>query len=236
MALSCCKKFRDFHCLNCFHSYSTKNKLKKHERVCNDHDYCYVEMSNEDNKTLKYNHGEKAIKVPAIIYADLECLLEKMHSCQNNPEKSYTEKRTKHIHSGYSLFTNCLFDFTKSNLDSYKRKDCMKSFCKDLREHAMKMIDYEKKEMIPLTDEENKPYENQKFCYICKQEFNTDDNDDDDNKKYHKVRSHCLYIRKFRRAAHNICNLRYKTLKEIAVVFHNGSTSDYHFIIEELAK
>ena len=34
----------DFSCLNCFHSYSTKGKLKKHEKVCNDHDYCYVEM------------------------------------------------------------------------------------------------------------------------------------------------------------------------------------------------
>ena len=83
----------DFYCLNCFHSYSTENKLKKHEKVCNDHDYCYVEMPNEDNKILKYNYGEKSLKVPAIIYADLECLLEKMHSCQNNLEKSYTEKK-----------------------------------------------------------------------------------------------------------------------------------------------
>ena len=46
----------DFYCLNCFHN--TKDKLKKHERVCNDHDYCYVEMPNEYNKVLKYNHGE----------------------------------------------------------------------------------------------------------------------------------------------------------------------------------
>ena len=86
-------KSSNFYCLNCFHSYSIKNKLKEHERVCNDHDNCYVEMSNEDNKILKYNHGEKAMKVPAIIYADLECLLKKMHSCQNNPEKSYVEKK-----------------------------------------------------------------------------------------------------------------------------------------------
>ena len=50
-------------------------------------------MPNEDNKILKYNYGEKSLKVPAIIYADLECLLEKMHSCQNNLEKSYTEKK-----------------------------------------------------------------------------------------------------------------------------------------------
>ena len=70
----------------------TKKTSKKHERVCNDHDYCYVEMPNEDNKILKCNHWEKSLKAPAIIYADLKCLLEKMHSCQNNLEKSCTEK------------------------------------------------------------------------------------------------------------------------------------------------
>ena len=118
----------DFYCLNCFHSYTTKNKLKKHERVCNDHDYCYVEMSDEDNKILKYNQGEKSLKVPAIIYTDLDCWLEKMSSCQNNLEKSYTEKKTKHTASGYSLFTSCLFDATKNKLD-YKGEDCMERFC-----------------------------------------------------------------------------------------------------------
>ena len=82
-----------FYCLDCFHSYSTKNKLKKHEKVCNDHDYCYVEMPNEYNKILKYNHGEK--KAPAIIYAVFEISLEKMHSCQNNLENSYTVYRKK---------------------------------------------------------------------------------------------------------------------------------------------
>ena len=48
-------------------------------------------MATEDNKILKYNYGGKSLKVPAIIYADLEYFLEKMHSCQNNLEKSYTE-------------------------------------------------------------------------------------------------------------------------------------------------
>ena len=81
----------------------------------------------------------------------------------------------------------------------------MKRFCKDLREHAMKIIDYEKK-MIPLTNGENKSYEKQKVCYICKKGFSTDN-----DKKYHKVRDHCHYTGKFRGAAHNICNLRYKT-------------------------
>ena len=83
----------DFYCLNCFHSYRTETILKKHDQVCNDHDYCYIEMPDEDNKILKYYYGDKSLKVPAIIYADLECFLEKMHSCQNNLEKSYTEKK-----------------------------------------------------------------------------------------------------------------------------------------------
>ena len=132
----------DFYCLNCFHSYSTKNKLKKHERVCNDHDYCYVEMPNEYNKILKYNHREKSLKAPFMIYADLECLLEKMHSCWNNPEKSYTEKLTP---SGYSLFTNCSFDATKSKFDCYKEKDCMEKFCKDLESMQCKQLTMKKR-------------------------------------------------------------------------------------------
>ena len=76
----------DFYCLNCFHSYSTKEKLKKYRNACENHDYCYVEMSVEDNKILKYNLGEKSVKVPFIIYTDLESLLEKMSICNNNPE------------------------------------------------------------------------------------------------------------------------------------------------------
>ena len=100
----------DFYCLNYFHLYSTKEKLKWHEKVWNNYDYCYVEIPDEENKTVKYNHGEKSLKPPFMIYADLKCLLEKMHSSQNNLEKSYTEKKTKHMPSGYSLFTSCSFD------------------------------------------------------------------------------------------------------------------------------
>ena len=106
----------------------------------------------------------------------------------------------------------------------------MKNFCKDLREHATKTINYEKKDMIPLIKKEEKNYNNQKVCYMCKKEFDKSD------KKHYKVRDHCHYTGKYRGAAHNICKLRYKIPKEIPVVFHNGSTYDYHFIIKELVK
>ena len=73
------KHVGEFYCLNCFFfSYRTEYKLKKHKKVCENHDYCYVEMPEEDNKILKYNHGENSMKTPSIIYADLESLLEKM--------------------------------------------------------------------------------------------------------------------------------------------------------------
>ena len=191
----------------------------------------YVEMPKEDNKILKYNQGEKYMKVPFIIYADLESLLEKMSTC-DNPEKSSTTKINKHTPSGYSLFTHCSFDSTKNKLDSYRGKNCMKNFCLDLREHATKIINYEKKEMIPLTKEEKKMHRRQKRCYICKKKCSTDNN----NEEYHKVKDHCHYTGKYRGAAHDICNLRYKIPKKIPVVFHNGSTYDYHFIIKELVE
>ena len=112
----------DFYCLNCFRSYNTENKLEKHKNVCENHDYCYVEMPIEDNKILKYNHGEKSMKVPFIIYADLESLLEKMSTCYNNPEKSSTTKINKHTASGYSLFTHWSLDTTENKFDCYRGK------------------------------------------------------------------------------------------------------------------
>ena len=67
--------------------------------------------------------------------------------------------------------------------------------------------------MIPLTDEEIKSYEKQKVCHICKKEFSSDKNDKNTFKLYHKIRDHCHYTGKFGRAAHKICNSRYKTPK-----------------------
>ena len=99
-----------------------------------------------------------------------------MHSYQNNPKKSSTAEINMCTPSGYSLFTNCSFDSTRNGIDCYRSKDYMERFCKDLKKHSIKMINYEKK-VIPLNDEENKSYEKQKVCYICKKESNTDNDD-----------------------------------------------------------
>ena len=90
--------------------------------------------------------------------------------------------------------------------------------------------------MIPLTDNENKFYEEQTEFYICQKEFCYDKNEKKKFKIYQKVRDHCHYTGKFRGAAHSICNLNYKVPQEIPVKIHNGSTYDYHFLIKELAE
>ena len=193
-------------------------------------------MPDKDNNILEYISEEKSLKVPFIIYADLEYLLKKINICSNNPKKSYTEKKAVHKFSGYSLVKCCSFDKSKNERKYYRGEDNMKIFCKDLKELAMKIINYEKKEMIPLTDKEKEAHKNSEVCNICEKEFCIDEYNKSEFKKKQKVRDHCHYTGKYRGAAHSICNLRYTIPKTIPVVFHNGSIYDYHFIIKQLAR
>ena len=150
--------------------------------------------------------------------------IKKIDTCHNNPDLSSTTKINQHIPSGYSIYTSCSFDKSNNKLSYYRGEDCMKRFCKDLKDHATKIIDFKKKIMTPLTKEEEDNYNKENICYICKKDFNND-----------KVRDHYYFTGKYRRAAHNTCNLRCKIPKNIPVIFHNGSTYDYYFIIKELA-
>ena len=84
---------------------------------------------------------------------------------------------------------------------------------------------------IFLTEDEKESYENEELCHICHKEFYIDN-----NKKMRKVRDHCHYTGKYRGAAYSKCNLNYKIVKEIPVLFHNGSVYDYHFTIKYLAR
>ena len=134
----------DSYCLNCFNSYTTKNKLKEHEEICNNHDSCRTEMLEWVNKTIKYNPGEKSLKKPFVIYFHLECLLKKLQSSQNNPKKSYTEKKARDEPSGWAMFTRCSFDKKENKLNYYKGKYCIEELCKKFKESAMEIINHEK--------------------------------------------------------------------------------------------
>ena len=102
-------------------------------------------MPKQFEKILKYNPGEKSLKAPFAIYLDLEYFLKKEQSCQNNPEKSYTEKKAMHEPSGWAMLIRSSIDKTEDKLDYYRGKDCIEKLCKRLKDHAVKIINYKKK-------------------------------------------------------------------------------------------
>ena len=103
-----------------------------------------------------------------------------------------------------------MIDLEQNKHSFYRRRDCIEKFCKNLKEYSTKIINFKEKDMIPLTDSENKFYKEQEVCHICNKEFCYDENEKNKFKLYQKVRDHCHYTGTFRGPAHSICNLRYK--------------------------
>ena len=85
----------------------------------------------------------------------------------------FYRKKAEHTPSGHSWVTCCSFDKLKNKWRYCRGKNCMEMFYKDLRNQTMEIINYKKKEMIPLTNEETESYEKQKLCYICEKEFSS---------------------------------------------------------------
>ena len=90
-----------FFCRNCLHSFSTKDKLEWHKRICDNRDFCNVIVPSEDTKILEFSQYQKSDNATFIIYADLECIIEKLDGCKNNSENSSTTKIREHIPSGF---------------------------------------------------------------------------------------------------------------------------------------
>lgn len=133
----------DFFCLNCLHSFRTENRLKEHEILCEDHSYCRPILPSEGKDILQYISGEKSLKIPDIIYFDLEAQQIKNDSCSNNTERSCTERKVTHEACGYSPYLARSYG---ENIQKYYRgKDCMKKFVDDLDTLAMNVINTPKK-------------------------------------------------------------------------------------------
>ena len=114
---------------------------------------------------------KKSDKAPFITYADLECIIEKIDGCKNNPENSFTTKVSTHIPSGVSISTISSFRSIENKHNVHRGKDCFKKFCEFLREHAMKISNSKIKKLNLLTEKQHESYENAKICYICNEKF-----------------------------------------------------------------
>ena len=113
----------DFFCRNCMHSYRTENSLKKHERLCTNHDYRETVMPTYDKNILKFKFNKKSSHIPHVIYTDLQAILKKIQSSQPNPKNLYKEKKNAHILCGYALHMIRTYD--ENLITSYRGKDCM---------------------------------------------------------------------------------------------------------------
>ena len=102
-------------------------------------------MPSEDTKVLEFNQYQKFDKAPFIIYADLDFLIERINGSKNNSENLFTAKVIEQIPSGVSMFSISSFKRIENKHDPFRDKDCMKKFCKSIRELAMKIINFRNK-------------------------------------------------------------------------------------------
>ena len=110
------KHHGDIYCLNYLHSFRTENKLKSHEKVCKNKDFCGILMPSEKNNILEFNQYVKTVKISYIIYADINSLTKNIDGCANNAEHSSTTKIGEHIPCGYSMPAIWAFDCTEKIL------------------------------------------------------------------------------------------------------------------------
>ena len=208
-------------------------KLKKLELVCDNLNYCEILMPDDKNKILKYASGSKSLKMAHAIYVDIECLLVKHDTCSNNLNRSWSKTISTHTPSGYSI--NVVNEYKDNYHTYYRGIDCMNQLSKELLKIGKEIINEEKKDTIPLTDDQKIKHEKSKRCYLCNEYFNTD-KQSKYYKNYKKIRDHCHYTGIYRGAAHSLCNLRYQEQRDIPVIIHNGSIYDFHLLIKDLAK
>ena len=219
-------------CYRCLNPFWTHKSLEKHWEYCRNHEAVEINMP-EKGTILRFKHHERSEKLPFIIYADTEALIKKMHNCNPNPQNSYTRKYQKHEPISFSYYIKSFDDNVyESKLRKYTGEDAMEKFVEWIEEDVKEIANIPDVEMIFGLDE-LKQFNDATKCWICNEEFD-DTADEKGYRKNEKVKDHCHYTGRFRGAAHNSCNLKYKKPKFIPVVFHNLSGYDSHLFIKNL--
>ena len=214
------KKYFCFRCLNPFWSLESLNKHKEH---CNEHEAVKIEVPKKGTM-LEFKNYYRSEKVPFIVYADFECYIKPLQTCEPYPKSNYTKQYQKHEPFSFCYYIKC-FDneIYKPELVSYTGEDAAQKFVEMLKEHIREITRIPYKEMI-FGKEEKEQFDQQTKCWICKEKFGNSD----------KVRDHCHFTGKYRGAAHKFCNLKYKRPNFTPVIFHNLSGYDSHLLIKSL--
>ena len=230
-----------FYCLRCVNGFSSEEKLNNHIKYCEDHDYIKTKLPKADGKSniLKFNHVERQQKIPYKIYCDFEAINEKIN---NNNENEKTIKITNHKISGYCIvlsntITNesKVYHYSSANESHEEIFNRFASELFNIKENIEEKYKYENAVPIIMTAENNNDFNNAEQCYMCNKIFgSTFINKFNKKIIITKVRDHCHFTGKYRGAACQACNLKFRVSKVIPVIFHNLRGYDSHFIFQNL--
>ena len=177
---------------------------------------------------VKYSDGQYQLKVPFMMYADFESILEPIQGASNNPNISSTRGVNVHTPSGWCVCSKFSYGVVDNPLTQYKGSDCVEKLFEHTISEAKRLYNsFPEKPMEPLTKSQIKEYRPATKCHICSKPF---------NEKQRKVRDHCHYTGLYRGAAHSSCSLKYKIPNYIPVIFYNLAGYDAHLFIRELSK
>ncbi|XP_068735747.1 uncharacterized protein [Montipora capricornis] len=186
-------------------------------------------MPTKDDNILKFNNAHKQIPVPFVIYADFEAITEKIHGCQPNDDKSYTEAYQRHTDCGYGYKVVCCYDdkYTKP-VQIYRGEKAVYKFMEamlDEVKYCKKIMKKYFNKPLRMTKDDEEKFQKADECHICNKKY--DENDV-------RVRDHCHITGKYRGSAHQDCNLNFRITEKIPVMFHNLRGYDSHFIMQEI--
>ena len=216
---------KKYFCMRCLNPFNDQKALDKHEEYCGNHEAVRIIMP-EKGTMLRFENYHRGERVPFVIYADFESCIKSIDTCDPNPENSYTKQYQKHEPISFYYYIKS-FDSEVSlpiKERSYTGKNAEQVFLKYLEEDIRAIANIEKKEII-FGEKEKERYNEETSCWICKKEFGENEE---------KVKDHCHYTGRYRGAAHNECNLKYRKPDFTPVIFHNLSGYDSHLFIKNL--
>ena len=226
-------KERKHFCMYCLQCFSSERVLSNHKENCIQvNGKQAIKMPDKDNNILKFNNFHKQQPVPFVIYADFEAITEKIHGCQQDGNKSYTEAYQRHTDCGYGYKVVCCYDdkYTKP-IQIYRGEKAVYKFMENILEevkYCKKVMKKHFNKPLRMTKENEQEFEKAKECHICDKKY---------TEKDIRVRDHCHITGKYRGSAHQECNLKLRiNPKEIKipVIFHNLRGYDSHFIMQEI--
>ena len=223
-------------CYRCLNSFQSEKSLNKHTEYCQNNEAVKIEMPFLEN--IQFKNFYKKQRVPFVVYADFECFTEKIDTCQPDDSKSFTNQYQKHRPSGFSYLIKCFDDNLFSpKLEKYTAEspdeDIPQLFIESLEKDIKEIYNrFKKPKKMVMTQEDKIDFRRATHCHICEEEIDKDT--DDEN--YKIVRDHCHLTGKYRGAAHNMCNLKFRLPKFYPVIFHNLSGYDSHLFIKNLGK